>query len=57
LERVEPNVIGSLSRGKGISVCCALSVETVLWRSGVIFAAKWRIDQQSHFDAGHEQGY
>jgi hypothetical protein len=27
---VEPNRSGSLSRGKGISVCCALSVETVL---------------------------
>jgi hypothetical protein len=32
LARVEPNRSGSLSRGKGISVCCALSVETVLWR-------------------------
>jgi hypothetical protein len=32
LVRVEPNRSGSLSRGKGISVCCALSVETVLWR-------------------------
>jgi hypothetical protein len=34
LARVEPNRSGSLSRGKGISVCCALSVETVLWCSG-----------------------
>jgi hypothetical protein len=39
LARVEPNWSGSLSRGKGISVCCALSVETVLRRSGVSFAA------------------
>ena len=30
LARVEPNRSGSLSRRKGISVCCALSVETVL---------------------------
>jgi hypothetical protein len=30
LARVEPNRSGTLSRGKGISVCCALSVETVL---------------------------
>jgi hypothetical protein len=30
LARVEPNWSGSLSRGKGISVCCAFSVETVL---------------------------
>jgi hypothetical protein len=35
LARVEPNRNGSLSRDKGISVCCALAVETVLWRSGV----------------------
>jgi hypothetical protein len=43
LARVEPNRSGSLFRGKGISVCSALSVETVLWRSGVSFAAKWRM--------------
>jgi hypothetical protein len=30
LPRVDPNRSGSLSRGKGISMCCALSVETVL---------------------------
>jgi hypothetical protein len=30
LERVEPNRSASLSRGKGISVRCALSVETLL---------------------------
>jgi hypothetical protein len=36
---VKPNLCDSLSRGNGISVCCALSVETVLWRSGVSFAA------------------
>jgi hypothetical protein len=30
LARLDPNRSGSLSRGKGISVCCALSVETVL---------------------------
>jgi hypothetical protein len=30
LARDEPNRSGSLSRGKGISVCCALSVETVM---------------------------
>jgi hypothetical protein len=34
LARVEPNRSGSLSRGKGISVCCALSVDAVLWRCG-----------------------
>jgi hypothetical protein len=31
LVRVEPNWSGSLSRGKGISVGCSLSVETILW--------------------------
>jgi hypothetical protein len=41
LARVEPNWSGSLSRGKGISVCCALSVDTVLWRRN-------SVDQQSH---------
>jgi hypothetical protein len=45
LAHVEPNWSGSLSRGKEISVCCALSIETVLWRSGVSFSAKWRIYQ------------
>jgi hypothetical protein len=40
LERVEQNRSGSLSRGKGISACCALSVETALWCSGVSFAEK-----------------
>jgi hypothetical protein len=39
LPRVEPNRSGYLSRGEGISVCRALSVETVLWSSGVSFAA------------------
>jgi hypothetical protein len=43
LARVEPNRSGSLTRGKEISVCCVLSVETVLCRSGVSFAAKWRM--------------
>jgi hypothetical protein len=37
--RVEPHRSGSLSRGKGLSVCCALSVEMVLWRSGMSFEA------------------
>jgi hypothetical protein len=32
LAHVERNRSGSLSRGKGISVCCDLSVETVLCR-------------------------
>jgi hypothetical protein len=32
LARAEPNGSGSSSRCKGISVCCALSIETVLWR-------------------------
>jgi hypothetical protein len=47
LARVEPNRSGSWSRGKGISLGCALSVETVLWRSGVSFAAKWRMKSVS----------
>jgi hypothetical protein len=59
LARVEPNWSGSLSRVKGISVCCALSV---LWHFGVSFAAKWRTGTASInsrtwlplFDAGHE---
>jgi hypothetical protein len=37
LARVEPNRSGSLSRGKGISVC--FSVEKVLWRCCVSFEA------------------
>jgi hypothetical protein len=41
LARVEPNRSGSLSRGKEISVCCVLSVETVLWRRN-------SVDQQPH---------
>jgi hypothetical protein len=64
LARVEPNRSGYLSRGKEISVCCALSVEKVLWRSGVSFAAKWRTRTASinsltrlpRFDVGHEHG-
>jgi hypothetical protein len=31
LARVEQNWSGTLSRVKGISVCCALSVETISW--------------------------
>jgi hypothetical protein len=56
--RIEPNRTGSLSRGKRISVCCAISVETVLWRSGVSFAAS--INGRTplpRVDAGHEHGY
>jgi hypothetical protein len=30
-------------RQNDFSVLCALLVETVLWRSGVSFAAKWRM--------------
>jgi hypothetical protein len=49
LVRVEPNLSGSLSRGKGISVCCALAVETVLWlRNSVTWLPR--------FDVGHEHG-
>jgi hypothetical protein len=44
LARVEPNRSGSLSRGKGISVCCALSVETVL-------CVRNSVDQQPHVAA------
>jgi hypothetical protein len=40
---------GSLSRGKGISVCCVLSVETVL-------CLRDSVDQQPRFDVGHEHG-
>jgi hypothetical protein len=36
LARVESNRSGSSSRGKGISLCCALSVETVLWRKNSV---------------------
>jgi hypothetical protein len=39
LDRFEPNRSASLSRRKGISVCCALEVETVLWSSRVSFVA------------------
>jgi hypothetical protein len=54
---VEPNWSCSLSCGKGISVCYALSVETVLWRSGVSFAVSinscmWLL----RFDAAHKHG-
>jgi hypothetical protein len=39
-------------------VCCALSVETVLWRSGVSFAASISSSTRlPRFDAGHEHGY
>jgi hypothetical protein len=38
---VEQNWSGTLSRGKGISMCCALSVETVLWLRN-------SVDQQPH---------
>jgi hypothetical protein len=58
LARVEPYRSISLSRDKGISVCCAPSVETALWRSGVSLAAS--INSRTrlpHFNAGHEQGY
>jgi hypothetical protein len=58
LARVEPNRSSSLSRDKGISVCCALSVEMVLWRSGVSFAASINSHKRlARFDAGHEHGY
>jgi hypothetical protein len=49
LARVEPNRGGSLSRGKGISVCCALSVETVLFLRN-------RVARLPRFNAGHEHG-
>jgi hypothetical protein len=48
LARVEPKRSGSLSCGKGISVCCALSVETASINS------RTRLPR---FDAGHEHGY
>jgi hypothetical protein len=41
LGRVEPNRSGSLPRGKGISVYCALSAKTVSWRRN-------SVDQQTH---------
>jgi hypothetical protein len=44
LPRVEPIRNGSLSRGKAISVCCALSVETLLWRRN-------SVDQRPHVAA------
>jgi hypothetical protein len=57
LARVEPNRSGSLSRSKGISLCCALSVETVFWRSGVSLAASFNSRTRlPRFDAGHEHG-
>jgi hypothetical protein len=64
LAHVEPNRSCFLSRDKGILVCCALSVETVLWCSGVSFAEKWRTGTASfksctrlpRFNAGHEHG-
>jgi hypothetical protein len=49
LARVDPNRSGSLSRGKGISVCCALSVETVL-------CLRNSVTRLPRFDAGHEHG-
>jgi hypothetical protein len=55
LVHVEPNWSGSLSCVKGISVCFALSVETVLWCSGVSFAVLINgCTRLLHFDAGHE---
>jgi hypothetical protein len=45
LAHVEPNQSGSLPHGKGISVCCALSVETVLINSSM---------RLLRFDAGHK---
>jgi hypothetical protein len=36
-----------MSHDKGISMCCALSDETVLWLSGVPFAAEWRMESVS----------
>ena len=51
LARVEPNRSGSLTRGNGISVCCARSVETVVWCSN-------SVDQQPRSMLGkHEHGY
>jgi hypothetical protein len=51
LVRVEPNRSGSLTRGKGISVFCARSVETVVWCSN-------SVDQQPRSMLGkHEHGY
>jgi hypothetical protein len=58
LARVEPNRSDSLFRGKGISVCCPLSVETVFWRSGVSYASSINIRTRlPRFSAGHEHGY
>jgi hypothetical protein len=52
LARLEPNRNGSLSRGKGISVCCALSVETDL----CLRCLRDSVHQQPRFNAGHEHG-
>jgi hypothetical protein len=46
---VEPNRSRSLSHGKGISVFCALSVETVL-------CLRNSVTRLPRFDAGHEHG-
>jgi hypothetical protein len=51
LERVEPNRSGSLSRGKGILVCCALSVETVLWSSTFSRELRDSVDKHPHATA------
>jgi hypothetical protein len=44
-----------LSRGKGISVCCALSVETVLWRSGARYTNTVITHKQTNEFAAHEE--
>jgi hypothetical protein len=49
LARVELNRSGFLSRGKGISVCCAPSVETVL-------CLRDSVTRLPRFDAPHEHG-
>ena len=49
LARVEPNRSGSLTCGKGISVCCACSVETVVWCSN-------SVDQQPRAAAALDAG-
>jgi hypothetical protein len=48
LARVEPNRSGPLSRGKGISMCCALSVETIFWCSAFSRELRKSVDQQPH---------
>jgi hypothetical protein len=61
LARVEPNQSGSVSRGKGISVCCTFSVETVLWCCGVFARQNGApINRRTRlplFDAVHKHGY